>query len=332
MNKKELKERVEDLVGKLGDTWQGTKSDFMKFVSKNKRTIKKAAITGSVFALSALMTACSMGVEKTDGKVGLYVDFGGRNDSSQSPTQDPNGAGKDSIIFGGDGEDWSNDATEGAGNDYYDSNLNNPGISTEPTTPSLDPTNPTTPSIDPTSPSTPSTPGGWYDDGLHFGGDNNGSSSDTTSPTDPTNPSDFVEPTNPTTPSVSTGGAPMDNLLSEMMGENVKVISVEVALDSNGDVLIWDMENGVDGQAVELKCKFQLCDENGNLIPLKGGESPYVYTLHVSREAYNKATGGKSITEVSGSEIDHIFGKDFVEQVAGELGVALPTDYSKGGM
>lgn len=376
MKKKELQLKITEIVEKLGDTWQGTKADFMKFVSKNKRTIKKAAVTGSVFALSALMTACSMGVEKTDGKFGLYFDIGGKEKTSQSATQAPEETanqndgisgmpnGNGGLVFGGDGQDWDNSTTTGGDNynDYttggndYDNNFGG----TTPTNPTTNPTNPTMPDD-------------WYNGGVHFGGDNDGTSydttspispidptnpteniepinptnptsptesveptipSDTASPTDPTNPTENVvpsDPTNPTNPSVSADRTPMDELLSALMGENVKVTSVKVTLDSNGDVAVWNMENGMSGQCVELKCAFVLCDENGD--PIASGDgSTYSYSLFVSREAYNIASGGNSLPEITGDEIAHVFGEGFVEYVAGEYGVALPTNYGKDGM
>ncbi len=115
------------------------------------------------------------------------------------------------------------------------------------------------------------------------------------------------------------------------MGENVKVTSVKVTLDSNGDVAVWDMENGMSGQCVELKCAFMLCDENGNPIA-SGNGGTYSYSLFVSREAYNIASNGNSLPEITGDEISVIFGEGFVDAVASEYGVALPTNYSKGGM
>lgn len=339
MKKREIQERVTEIVEKLSNTWQGTKEGFVKFVSdkKNKKMIKKAAITGSVFALSALMTACSMGVEHGDGRTGLYFEFGGKDKSSQSSTLDPSTNGNEqennggSFIFGGDGQDWENDTT--GGNNYYDN--------VSPTTPS------TSPSIDPTTPSgsydnvTPTDPDGWNDDGYHFGGDNNGSSyEDTTNPTEPTNPTDpdgwnddgynfggdvTVDPTEPTNP-IYDSMTTIDTLVSKLAGHNVQVQAMSVSCDSDGNVIVYD-DKGNGGKYVDIVCEYLNLDANGE--PIKSEVRKYILT--VSAEAYHLVFGGETVPRVEGTEMNNLYGNSaFVDYVAGQYGIALPSNERDG--
>ena len=341
MKKKELQERVSEIVEKLSNTWQGTKEGFVKFVSdkKNKKMIKKAAITGSVFALSALMTACSMGVEHSDGRTGLYFEFGGKDKSSQTSTVAPSTNGNEqennggSYIFGGDGQDWENNTT--GGNNYYDN--------VSPTEPS------TSPSIDPTNPNdyydnvNPTDPDGWNNDGYHFGGDNNGSSNgDTTNPTNPTEPDgwnddgynfggdstvDTTEPTNPADTSIYDSMTTIDTLVSKLAGHNVQVQAMSVVCDNDGNVMVYDdPSNG--GKYVDIVCEYLNLDANGN--PIKS-ENSYKYTLTVSAEAYHLVFGGETVPRVEGTEMNNLYGNSaFVDYVAGQYGIALPSNERDG--
>lgn len=336
--KEELKEKVSEIVEKLSDTWQGTKEGFVKFVSdkKNKKMIKKAAITGSVFALSALMTACSMGVEHSDDRTGLYFEFGGKEKSSQTSTVAPSTNGNElennsgSLIFGGDGQDWDNSTPTGG--------------SGTPTSPSYDNNiaggsdNDYTSDIGGATSST--TPDDWYDDGMHFGGGEDGGSYDATNSADQT---EGTQPTNPdtnydnmgddwgnydsmgsddnTTDGIGNGyydnysGSNMDIVMSKLAGANATVTSVRVELD-NGEVAVYDMEkDGAIGKFVQVYIDYECRNEVNTRIVL------------VPLEIYSGLTGGVSMPELTGEQLNCAFVDGLAEYVAGERGIALPDSY-----